>query len=829
MARNGKQLQRTQLTVRKRNKGPAGCWPVAYRWLATGTLMAYTAVGMSKIAVAQAPAAAPAASTPPASSQPPLRELPVCRFDVAPGPLGSVLDAFAIATGLQVTTTNETLRDLPSRGVHGLYAPEPALRILLAGSGAGYRFGPGRAVTIELERVVTAIDVIAEGSLLSLSSPKYSEPLRNTPQTIASVARQTLDQQGATTLRDSLRNVAGISLAAGEGGAQGDNLTIRGFTARNDLFIDGMRDFGSYYRDPFNTEEVQVLEGPSSVVFGRGSTGGVVNQSTKAPQLRRYLAGDLQFGTDRTRRLAADLNAPVPPLGDTAALRLNLMGQEGGVAGRDVARNRRFGAAPSLALGLGTSTRWTFAGFHQVASDIPDYGIPWLFDGPAPVDRSNYYGFRDGNYLRTYADIGTARVEHDFSSRVTLRNQARYSHYTRHLRITEAKVPTTVTPSTPLADVAVTRSQIAVESVEAFLDDQADLTARFQTGRVTHTVVTGLEAARETSAPVRQTWSGVPSTSLLDPDPNQAFAGSAVVSSSVKTNSHSAAAYVLDTVKFGRRWELTGGARWDRFNVDYRQTAGTVAAYRRLDTVATWRAAAVYKPLPTGSVYFAASTSFNPSAESLSLSSSTASLPPEKNRNLELGSKWDLNRGRLSLAGALFRTEKLNAREPDPNNTLLNVLAGNQRVDGVQFEAHGRVLSRWEVLSGYAYLDARVVKSNYYPAAVGARLANVPAHSFNIWNNLRLPGRWQSGVGANFVSSRTASSTAPFDTVTGRVKAVPGYWVFNAMASHPLHEHADLQLNVYNLANRYYYDQLHPGHIVPGPGRSALIGIRFKF
>jgi catecholate siderophore receptor len=143
-----------------------------------------------------------------------------------------------------------------------------------------------------------------------------------------------MQQQGATTLRDSLRNVAGISLAAGEGGSQGDNITIRGFTARNDLFIDGMRDFGSYYRDPFNTEEVEVLQGPSSVTFGRGSTGGVVNQATKRANLNQFLAVDLAFSTDATRRATLDWNIPVPSLGSGAAFRLNAMGDIGGVAGR---------------------------------------------------------------------------------------------------------------------------------------------------------------------------------------------------------------------------------------------------------------------------------------------------------------------------------------------------------------------------------------------------------------------------------------------------------------------------------------------------------------
>jgi outer membrane receptor for monomeric catechols len=146
-----------------------------------------------------------------------------------------------------------------------------------------------------------------------ITSQKFTEPLLDTPHSISVVPRQTLDDQGATTLRDALRNVAGISLAAGEGGSQGDNLTLRGFTARNDIFLDGMRDFGSYYRDPFHIEQVEVLKGPESVLFGRGSTGGVVNQATKGPERTPFVSGSLSFGTDLTRRATLDVNERVPP------------------------------------------------------------------------------------------------------------------------------------------------------------------------------------------------------------------------------------------------------------------------------------------------------------------------------------------------------------------------------------------------------------------------------------------------------------------------------------------------------------------------------------
>jgi len=807
----------------KKRKTETGSWPVTHRWVAIGTLVAYSAVGTRTIALAQTQ------SRDKISNSQTQGSLPVRRFEIPPAALDAVLATFSQLTGLTVAVTQEGMRGISSPGVSGLFTGEQALQKILADTGLTYRFTSKSEVTIELKSVATQIEVTTSIDALAASSPKYSETQLDTPQTITAVPQQIMQEQGVTTLRDALRNVAGISLAAGEGGAQGDNLTIRGFAARNDLFIDGMRDFGSYYRDPFNTQEVEVLQGPSSVSFGRGSTGGVVNQSSKTPGLSRFIWGDVDFGSDLTRRLTLDLNLPLPRLGKGAAFRLNLMGDEGNVAGRDIAENRRFGMAPSLAVGLGTSTRWIFNYFHQNADDHPDYGIPWLFNGPAPVTRTNYYGFKNGNYLRTYDDIGTAKVEHDVNKRITLRDQVRYANYVRDALITEAQIPAGVTLTTPLSAIQVTRHEIGVDSVETYLDEQLDMTARVETGKIRHDIVAGVEAGRETSDPKRPTWTNVPSTSLLNPNPSDAFGGTSTITSNVQTTAISVAAYVLDTMKLGKHWDLTGGVRWDRFDTDYSQSVAPAAAFHRVDQMPSWRAAVVYKPVSNGSIYFDAGTSFNPSAESLSLSASTASLPPEKNRTYEFGTKWDFSQNRLSLRAAAFRTTKLDAREPDPNNSLLNVLAGTQRVDGIQVEARARLTSRWDLMGSYANLDGKVVSSNFYPASIGASLANVPRNTFNFWSTQRLPWRVETGFGGNYLSSRTPSSTAPFDPVTGLVKQVPGYWVFNAMAKRRLTEHVDLQVNVNNLANRYYYDELHPAHIVLGPGRSVLAGLKFRF
>jgi len=818
MNRSARKLSRRTAKSRKASK--TSKWPVTYRFVAMGTLMAYTAFGATKITLAQSPEPSPAKQTQTSGA-------PTRRFDIPAGSLDSTISAFETMTHIHASFVDEGIRSLASPGVLGVYTDEQALVRLLDDSGVTYRYTAPDAVMLRLAAASSSVNVTADATTI-MSMPKYREPLIEVPQTVSVVTQTLLQEEGTTTLRDALRNVAGISLAAGEGGAQGDNLTIRGFTARNDIFLDGMRDFGSYYRDSFNYQDVDVLQGPTSVTFGRGSTGGVVNQESKVPVDRPFINGSLMFGSDATRRITADINQPI---GKETAFRLNLMGVDQGVAGRDIAQNRRFGVAPTLGFGLGTTTRLTLSYLHEQADDNPDYGIPWLFNGPAPVARHNYYGFEHGNFLRTDVDIATARLEHDVNSHVRVSNQARYGHYKRAVQITEAKVAGTVDLDTPLEDINVNRNQIAVNSLETFLDDQLDVTFNFDTGFLKHSVVAGVEGSRETSSPARFAWANVPGTSLLSPDESQPFSGTSTVSSDVHAISISFGTYAVDTVRLGRHFDVIGGLRWDRFDTDYNSQAPAAAPaqFSRVDQQPSYRAGLVYKPANFGSVYFEYGTSFNPSAETLALSAGTADLSPEKNRTYEVGTKWDLPSKRLSIDAAVFQTTKENARETSPTNPLLVVLAGTQRVNGFQVAVTGRITNRWQLLSSYAYLDGKVTASQFFPAAVGAQLANVPKNTFNAWTTYNLPWRFTAGAGTQFVDSRTASSTVPLDPTTGLVKQIPSYWVFNAMASHPLTERISLQLNLYNLANRYYFDEPHPGHLVPGPAFTALVGLNFKF
>jgi catecholate siderophore receptor len=716
---------------------------------------------------------------------------------------------------------------------------------------------------------------------------KFTEPLLRTAQSITVIPKFVVKDEGVTTLRDTLRNVPGISLAAGEAGAQGDNLTIRGFTARNDIFLDGIRDFGSYFRDSFNYEQVEALEGPAGIEFGRGSTGGVVNQESKVPTVQQFAHVETQFGTDKTRRITADLNSrELGVLGGTA-FRLNLMGQESGVAGRDFAEVRRWGVAPSISIGLNTKTRATLNYVHLEENDTPDYGLPWFNNGVAPgAIRHKYYGFPDENYLQTNDDILTLGVEHEFSPNLNLHTIARAANYPRQAQITEpqicsnaplsvpvggvvAKLPTSAvnaalscpySASSDPSTIVVNRNQLQTKSVEGDLWDQTEVTARFKVLGFKNALVAGVEGGQEISNPIRSSYTinginTVPSTSLLNPMTQQPFLGTGYITSIVHTKAESVGMYFVDTVKLGNLFEISGGVRWDRFDTGYNlwqpapPAGGTVTApvmpISRVDEQPSYRAAFVFKPSSRGSVYFDYGTSFDPAASSLSLSVGLAnsSAAPEENETYEAGVKWSFLNERLMAEAAVFRTEKDNARETDPTNANNIVAAGNQLVKGVQFSMVGRLPQGMNIVAGYAYLDSDVIFSKFFPTSVGYPLANVPKQTFDLFVTHRLPWRLNGGLGGNYVASRTASSTVPFVptgyapnpngpgfVVTGvAMKQVPGYWIFDAMLKRPITERLELQANVNNLLNRNFIDLPHPSHLIPGAGANALIGINFKF
>jgi catecholate siderophore receptor len=670
---------------------------------------------------------------------------------------------------------------------------------------------------------------------------KLTEPILDTPISVDTITQQVIHDRGETTLNDVLRNAPGITLAAGEFNWEGNASYIRGFSARTDMFLDGMRDIGDYFRDPFDLEKVEVLEGPDSILFGRGSTGGVINQVTKKPELNPLTTASASFGTDDTKRLTADIDIPLEGLGAPSAARINAMGDSAGVAGRDVVHNDRYGFDGSLAWGLGTPTRLNLDYFHQSEDDQPDYGLPWYFGAPAPVARNVYYGYRDSDYLKLQADIVTADAEHDFGDDVTLHEKVRYANYPRDVHIAKAMEPAGLTTATPLPSIFVNINSYTLNSTEKELQNQTDLIAHFQTGVLQHDLVAGFEYDDESSDPNYYNSAGQPPKSLVTPDENQPFAPTSTYPRAFAvTTTSTVGVYAQDTIKLGEKFQAVLGLRWDSFAASFNATTFSVPPavtgvvtginqQHRVDQKPSPRVALVYKPVPSGTLYFSYGTSFDPTAEALNFINSGENfnvanefLKPEENRNLEVGVKWQMLDDRLLLTGALFRSEKLNARIPDPNNPGFNVLAGDQRVDGFELQAQGSITSGWNITAGYDYLNSDTIKTVAGGPPLGFPLPFTPRSSATLWNTYDISDQFQVGLGGQYQGARYAQTTAP-------IERAPGYLVADAMAKYRFSEKFDIQVNVYNLADKYYYDLLHPAFVIPGAGRSAMLTLNYHY
>jgi catecholate siderophore receptor len=694
--------------------------------------------------------------------------------------------------------------------------------------------------------------VVSDQRAKSLASPKFTEPLRDTPQTVVVIPNTVYEEQAATSLRDVLRNTPGITFQAGEGGgAPGDNLFIRGFGARNDVYIDGVRDPGIVSRDTFNVEQVEVAKGPSSATSGRGSTGGSVNLVTKRPRLGH--AGEIEatYGSADYGRATLDVNQSV----DTGALagvavRLNAVWTDGGVAGRDVVKNRNWGIAPSLAFGLGHPTTVVLAYQHLEQDNIPDYGLPGTLPAAAvaagqtldDIDWSNFYGLAARDYEKTKSDLATVIVEHTFNPAASLRNLTRYGRNTRDAVITP---PRAASAANAAADPGFDDSVAQMRRTDTKYQDrqdeivanQTDLTLQFATGPVKHDLSAGLEVSREDQKSHGKTDTYAhgrpPVTDFYHPNPDDPYTPDIVRTGAVtKAIADSGAVYAFDTLKFGRHWELTGGARWEVLDADYKTVAadGAVARFQRTDDMASWRAGLVYKPVKNGSIYAGYGTSFNPAVDGnqgLTLGASgnnSADLAPEKSRSYEIGAKWDVAHRRLALTAALFRTEKTNARTT--NDAGDTILAGDQQVDGVEFGATGRLTERWSVFGGYAYMDGEV-KSSGVANQVDAALQYVPKQTFNLWTTYRLPAGFSLGAGTQFTDGYFYALPSATDTPAQGLGT--RYWLYSAMVSWQVNKTLSLRLNVTNLTDERYIDRGYRGHVIPGAGRTVLLTAGLSF
>lgn len=725
---------------------------------------------------------------------------------------------------------------MTSPGHFPVHAVGLAVALLVSGAALA-QTAPVTASTLQ---EVQIIDFRGE----QMDSLKYTRDLQNTPRIISVLPSDLLEEQNVTSIKDALRNIPGISLQAGEGNPPGgDQLKIRGFNARDDLNVNGTRDLGNYFRDPFYIDQLEVVKGPNSAFSGRGSAGGTVNFVTKKPSLEAFNRAEVSVGTDSYFRATADLNRPID---DNSAVRINLMTHDADKPGRDGANESRYGLYAAYTWGFKGNTQFTADFLHTRQDDLPDAGLPLdrtnvLGNGgvlPPGLNFDNFYGHLDDYKKVTVNQLGLT-VQHAYASGLVLRNQTRLS------RVGNDSI--TSSPRIVNATTARGDTKPRDQDDEGF-NNQTDLLFSFNTGGVRHDMVTGVELAKYSYENRRRRDTNGPSTSLYNPAQRVLGAATPVYDGSVyRFETQEVGVYLLDTMALSDKWELSLGGRYDR--VDAKATrrgftganAAANTTHEREDSEFSYSAGLVYKLRPDTSLYASYGSAFNISGtfdrNQVQLAGGGAteavvgagfSTPPEKVRAIEVGAKWDLG-SNLDLNMALFRTETSEGRFPAAVAGDVTIPNVGYYINGFEVLAAGNVSKRWKLYSGYTYLQSKVTSSPNNAFAVGQELGGTPKHSFNVFTTYDVNNQWTLGGGLQYVAGQTSGvQPAP----TGNLKiTIPSYTVADIYVTYKFSPKTQLRLNLYNAFDKRYVQQLAEGggQGIPGSGRQLIATVRHDF
>lgn len=719
-----------------------------------------------------------------------------------------------------------------------------------------------------------------------VSSIKFDQPLSEVPQSVTVVPKQVLTEQNAQSLQDVLKNVPGITFTSGEGNlGWGDLFTIRGFSSEQSLTVDGMRDAGMSSRnDTFNLEQVEVFKGTGSIESGTASVGGTVNLVSKEATLDNFSRFSLGAGSANYGRATADINRQ---LGEGAALRINLMKHQNGVAGRDEVDFHRDGIATSLALGLDTSTHLYLDLFHQEDKNVPDGGLP-IQRGTGGqtmpyVSHSAWYG-ADSYTQQTRTDSATAKLEHTFSDQLKLRSQFRWEQSDNLQVLAPARFNAATASGTTLGtslgyagvggltsvagiksytDYTNTSSQYAVmrggdygtSKRYRIVGNQTDVSVKFDTGGLRHELVTGVDLYRESYGDLQRTVMAPSGTLWFDlANPVTSFPSVATVkgSAGVVSQVRNSGVYATDTIHITPQWRVLAALRYDHWNAITR-TKGVVNSDTS-DGAVSGRASVMYKPQDDLNLYLAYAQAAQPSAMGATTnnaiygSAAASAYDPAVSKTTELGAKWDVVRHRLSLTGALFRTSVSDSWEYGDSDTSPVRALPAKRVSGLELGLQGNITDKWSVYSGLASMRSKQTKG----INSGAEAKNVPRLTVNLWTSYEAAKDLYLSYGAQFVGKRRYSDNKYVgglnnnsSTVSGSAgnaptyvldqERAPTYWVSSVAARYRINQNFALNLNVQNLFNKFYWSRIGSSldgfqlYGVPGAGRTVTLSADLSF
>lgn len=661
---------------------------------------------------------------------------------------------------------------------------------------------------------------------------KVLQDPHDVPQAVTTVTNSIMEQQQVGSLKEALRNVSGLSFNAAEGGRSGDNMNLRGFYTFGDIYLDGIRDTAQYNRETFNLEQIDVLRGAGAMLFGRGQAGGVINQVSKTPlRFDQYkLTGSI--GTDGYQELTADLNKAI---NDKTALRVNLMKRDEGswrsnpTTGTEPEIHRD-GIAFSLGLNLHTDNQFWINHITSRTDDNPDYGIAFDAATRLPGEHlpTSYFWGTDKTFDESNTSITTLVNEYKFSPVSQLRTQLRAADYKRSYW---AKTPSLTTPPNALGGVGGNQTR-SMDYKTVTL--QSDFSTKQELAGMKHEVLAGVEYLNEDSH--RKGLQNFGTTAAPDYRPY----AEAVAGSPTNFTSDSYAVYAQDVVEFVPKWKATLGVRRDELDANYSSTTSPKLKYGEN----SYRSALSFHPSDDTHYYLSWSDSFSPTADLYQLT--VTPLPPERSDVIELGAKWMLLEGDLALRAALYQATKDWERNADLESTAA-ILTKKRRTKGFELEAAGRVTENWEVFSGLALMNAKILEvaenvnattgaiTYANPEYAGKRARNTPDYTFNLWSTYQIGARWKVGGGVEAKGDRDAfnpSGAGAVPTLNGvyHPNTAPAYVRWDAMASYELAQWT-FRVNVKNLFDKLYYDSVYDNgaFTVPGTRRTVITTAEFKF
>lgn len=686
------------------------------------------------------------------------------------------------------------------------------------------------AVTVKESAEIQNKDTVKPGKT---NIGKGKQDVRDIPQTITVFTERLIQDRNQDDFRDVLRTTAGVTFQSGETGEE--DIRLRGFSLgqAGDIYIDGMRDAPLYERDTFNNDSVEVLKGSASMLFGKGSTGGVVNQVNKMPLLMDQKEVSYTLGTGQENRLTGDFNFLT---GENAAFRINALVHDEQNYG---AKQRKLGIAPTYSWGIGTRDEFSVGLYSLDIKGRPLYNHPWFLDKGTIVPSlpaRNYYGLASDK-LDTSAQYATLSHTHRFDDNGELKTRLRYGRYERDLLASAIRFGAGTTADNLNPDAVITRSPKGRIGISELTQFQSDYTNTFDWGGRKHALIAGLDIYHDNAKrDQRYTGTGaLPSTTVGTPDDGAVRPTPRGEPAFNTFNANDLGLYAQDTVSITDTVKLLGGLRYDHFKASY--NTPTALSNERSDGLWSPRLGVIYQPNATSSYYASYGTSYNTSGDTyqygLSFNNSTqrsANTPPEKSRNFEIGGKFDLFDKRALLTVAGFYSEKYNERNTDPDSAATQeLLSGKRHAAGMEFNLAGRITPQWEVFFNHTWIpSAKIDESNLVPAANGGgaqvkgdRPGLTPRQSGSLWTTYALAPKWRVGGGVTYRGKQNPDGS--------RAVTADSFAVIDAMVEYAYDEKTTFRLNVKNLNDKLYADALYRGFYAPGAARSVALTVKRRF